>query len=221
MVRSDVKEFIFVGEECLNNRFEEMTKAEFQMLRKAAKLNRERATKKEIVEATFAANPWLHEIPTYGGDFLDSLYEQAQKGKTLSEKQIEAGQKALEQAKIREEKFQAQAAADAEAIAKGVKAPSGKVTVRGEVVCVKWHENEFGGSLKMIVRAEEGWRVWMTVPRSLQGGAWIEHEDGFEIVEDVKPGEQVEFSATVTPSSDDPMFGFAKRPTKARNLSRA
>lgn len=221
MVRHDVKEFIYIGEQCLDNRFEELTKAEFQVLRKAAKLNKERATKKEIVEATFEAYPWLSEIPTYGGDFLESLYDQARSGKTLSEKQVEAGQRALEQAKEREAKFQAQKAADAEAIAKGVKAPSGKVTVRGEVVSVKWHESPYGGSLKMIVKSEEGWRVWSTVPRDLQGAVGGVSGSDWKFSEDVQPGEQVEFSATLTPSNDDPMFAFAKRPTKAKNLSRA
>jgi len=222
MVHQGAKEFIFVGEECLANRFESTTKAEFQMLRKAAKLNRERATKKQVAEQTFADNPWLNECPTYGGDFLDSLYEQARAGKILSERQIEAGQKALAKAKIREEEFQARAAAQAAAIEAGVRCPEGKVTIRGEIVSVKWHENEFGGSLKMIVQSEEGFRVWSTVPRAFDGyGFFDEEAGGWREISGAQVGDQVEFSATVTPSNDDPLFGFAKRPTKAKYLARA
>lgn len=220
MVHKGAKQFIFVGEDCLANRFEELTKAEFQMLRKAASLNRERQTKAETFAQTLADNPWLEECPTYGGDFLDSLYAQAQRGKQLSERQIEAGQKALAKAKEREAAFQARAAAEAQLLSEGVKAPEGKVTVVGTVVKIKWHENAYGGSLKMIVETDEGWKVWSTVPRNLQqnsaliNGEWVDRED-------VQEGERVEFTATLTRSDRDPLFAFAKRPTKARVLQNA
>jgi hypothetical protein len=218
MVRADVAEFIFVGEDCLSNRFEELTKAEFQALRKAGKLNRERATRKEQAEAIFAANPWLSEIPTYGGDFLDSLYERAQAGKELSERQIEAGQVALQRAKDWAVKDQAKAEADAVLIAQGVQAPEGKVTVTGEVVSVKWHENDFGGALKMVVKSDEGWKVWVTVPKALQGTSALVSGGEWKFTEDVAPGQRVEFVATLTRSDRDPLFAFGKRPTKAQVL---
>jgi hypothetical protein len=218
MVRADVKEFIFVGQDCLNNRFEELTKAEFQALRKTAKLNKDRATRKEKADAIFAANPWLSEIPTYGGDFLDSLYERARDGKELSERQIETGQVALQRAKEREVKFQAQAAADAVLIAQGVQAPEGKVTVTGEVVSVKWHDNDFGGALKMVVQSDEGWKVWVTVPKSLQGTSALVSGGEWKFTEDVSAGQRVEFTATLTRSDRDPLFAFGKRPTKAKIL---
>lgn len=41
MVREDIKQFIYVGETCLGGRFE-LTKGEFDRLRKAAQLNREK-----------------------------------------------------------------------------------------------------------------------------------------------------------------------------------
>lgn len=220
MVRQDVSEYIYVGQDCLSNRFEDLTKAEFDLLRKAAKLNRERASKAEIREQTFADNPWLSEIPAYGGDFLDSLYEQASAGKPLSERQIEAGQKVLAKAKGREAELQARAAAEAELKAAGVKAPEGKVKVRGKVVRVKWQDSAYGGSLKMIVEDQDGWKVWVSVPRSLQmssclvNGEWVERRD-------VQEGDMVEFVADLTRSDRDPLFAFGKRPTKAQILENA
>ena len=61
MVREDVKEFIFVGEDCLDNRFDSLTKDEFQRLRKAAALNADRVRKSERVAKVYADNPGLEQ----------------------------------------------------------------------------------------------------------------------------------------------------------------
>jgi hypothetical protein len=55
----------------------------------------------------------------------------------------------------------------------------------------------------MVVRTAAGWAVWATVPAGLP-----EH--------DVTVGAEVEFQATLEPSDRDPLFGFAKRPTRAK-----
>lgn len=55
------KTLLFIGETCLDNRFD-LTKSEFQKLRKAASLNRERAALAERRDAFLADNPemvWL------------------------------------------------------------------------------------------------------------------------------------------------------------------
>jgi hypothetical protein len=49
LVREDVKEFIAVGQQCLDNRFRGLTAAGFQALREAARLNRERANAAERI----------------------------------------------------------------------------------------------------------------------------------------------------------------------------
>lgn len=218
MVRSDISEFIYVGQDCLDNRFESLTKAEFESLRKAAKLNRERATKKQVFDQTIAENPWLTEIPNYASTFLDSLYEQAQKGKRLSEKQIESGQIALAKAKEREAALQARKAQEAALLDSGVQAPEGKITVVGKVLSLKWQDSAYGGSLKMLVQSDEGWKVWSTVPSSLVGGnalvngEWITTSGANE-------GDTIEFTANLTRSDRDALFAFAKRPTKAKILA--
>jgi hypothetical protein len=99
----------------------------------------------------------------------------------------------------------------AELRAAGVRCPAGRAAVSGQVVSVKWHTSYFGRRestvRKMIVRTPAGWSVWATVPGSLP--------------EDLAVGDTVEFEATVEPSDRDTIFGFAKRPTKARRLAAA
>jgi hypothetical protein len=88
--------------------------------------------------------------------------------------------------------------------------PAGRVVVIGKVLKVNDYESEFGTVTKMTVKANEGFVVFCTVPR------------GLEAVRDA----EVKFKATLTPSKDDPKFGFGKRPTlvadeKSSNLSAA
>lgn len=79
-------------------------------------------------------------------------------------------------------------------------APEGKVVVEGEVVAIKIQESMYGITEKMLVKNQAGWTVWSTIPKA---------------VSDVEKGAVVKFTATLTPSSDDRTFAFAKRPSKA------
>ena len=67
----------------------------------------------------------------------------------------------------------------------------------------RWYDNDYGGSLKMIVRDDTGFRVFVSVPSSIE----------------VDKGSRVTFTANITPASDDPTFSFGKRPTKASVLA--
>lgn len=74
--------------------------------------------------------------------------------------------------------------------------PAGRVVVTGEVLSVKEHETDFGVTTKMTVKAQEGFIVWVSVPSSMA----------------VDRGQTISFKATLTPSPNDPKFGFGKRP---------
>ena len=66
MTIEDPREWIFVGEECLDNRFETLSAAEFQRLRKNAELNRERTRKAARIARMIEENPelvWITYIP--------------------------------------------------------------------------------------------------------------------------------------------------------------
>jgi hypothetical protein len=216
MARDDVMQMIWVGETCLGNRFDGMTKAEFQKLRKNAALNREQMAKAERIAALCEEYPILAEL-TYGGngglfdadwsEFLSNMqYALVHKG-FMSERQIAAAVKSLSKAIEFLNRNTARAAEQASA----APVPIGKrIVVTGTVVKVDWKDNGFGGRLVMTVKHADGWLVWGTVPQSLttDDQGYITTESG------VKAGDTVTFTATIDPS-DKPEFGFFKRPTKA------
>jgi hypothetical protein len=226
MARADVKQWIYVGETCLAGRFESLTKAEFKSLREAAKLNRERASRAERIAALVDAHPhlaWLTYNPAvvfnqFDGFLNDLSYKLGRYGE-LSERQIEAAATAIIRDTERAERAASREAEKAAVVASGVKAPEGKVTVEGEVVSVKWHENDFGGCLKMTVKTDAGWLVWSTVPSAIAGGdSHLDETEGWITTPQLDRGARVRFSATLTRSDSDPLFAFAKRPTKAEVL---
>lgn len=84
--------------------------------------------------------------------------------------------------------------------------PTGKFAIEGTVTLLRWVSNEYGDTLKMRVLTGEGYSVYGTVPRIIE--------------DDIERGSLVRFCANVTPSDDDELFGFYKRPTKAEIIER-
>jgi hypothetical protein len=84
---------------------------------------------------------------------------------------------------------------------------NGRMVVRGKVLTVKTTEGFYGVQTKMLVQHADGWKVWGTVPSMILDG--------------LTRGDEVEFTATVKVSDDDPKFGFFSRPAKAAVLSAA
>lgn len=74
--------------------------------------------------------------------------------------------------------------------------PTGRVTIKGTVLKVATYETQFGLTVKMFVKAEQGFTVFCTVPKGLT----------------VEKGSTVEFEASVTPDTADPKHGWGKRP---------
>lgn len=90
-----------------------------------------------------------------------------------------------------------------EELPQGVSVPTGKHSVKGKVLSAKWVSNSrFGGSMKMLVKLESGVKVWGTAPMT---GSEIDR------------GDHIEFTATFS-QSDDPTFGFFKRPKITRHV---
>jgi hypothetical protein len=120
--------------------------------------------------------------------------------------------------------------------------PTGRVEITGEVISTKVQESQYGDQLKMLVKDDRGFKVWGSIPSSLQlvdmpfkqviESEFVEQvrKNGHEITwEDdgtwtttrivqrgLEKGDRVTFTATVTPSNDDDKFGFYKRPSKAK-----
>lgn len=211
MTRADVKEMIYVGEQCLHNRFLTLTKGQFDFLRETARLNKERATIKEKRDKFIAENTEVQELLAFQDEmeesdgFFSSLVRQLMDNGELSDKQVAAIRPAIERArKWIEVNKQREAEADILKAA-GVKAPDGRVEVKGKIVSIKGYDTPYGYEVKMLVQAEQGYKVWLTKPSSI----WSAEE-----------GNVIQFTATLTPT-DDPLFAYGKRPSKAQIVKEA
>lgn len=216
MVRG--KEWIFVGEQCLGNRFP-LSAAEFQRVRKEAAKRAELTKTGETHRANLAKaveyDPRLAILADSdacgNNSFLSDLSFKLKKYE-LSERQLAAAVRSIERDETWKAKREAQRAAS-------IDAPEGKQEVAGEIVSIKEHQSQFGTSWKMTVRDDRGFTVWCTVPAALESRWDYDAETGkYTEVGGVDKGDRVAFSATLTRSDKDSTFAFAKRPTKARKL---
>lgn len=190
------------GHDCVFNRVGDLSQIEFrlQFLRTHAqnvRLHEERLAKRDRF---VAAHPACALLVDYSGDnaFLASLARQLLQNGELSARQVECVERNAQQAAQRAER-----AAQPEQVL--TPAPSGKQTITGEVVSTKIVDNAFNryGTLKMLVLDDRQFKVWVTVPLSLN----------------VERGDRVTFTCTLEVSDRDACFAFGKRPTKASVLS--
>lgn len=204
-----------VGETCLDNRFSLAT-AEFQRLRKAASLRRaehrivkarERWASEHEAEFTFL-DEW-QQGERYN-NFYDSLWRSLKTYGELSERQLAALQRSIEQRKQWDAEDAQRKSEEPEQ--SPVPESDSRMTVTGRVVSVKWQQSIYGETLKMLVLDDRGFKVWGTVPSA------IVDEQGENWNSEVK-GTRMTFTAKVTKSEDDPCFGFFSRPTKAVHLA--
>jgi hypothetical protein len=216
LVRDDsvAREYIFVGEQCLGNRFT-LAKEEFQKLRKAAELGRSEKRASEKLAKFLDSTPFAKVLFENGSEvqrnaFLSDLRRKLVHYGDLSPRQVSAGQRALDGA-VRFSEVQKKRAEEKAALAAaGVVAPEGRVEVEGEVVSIKWREGAFRapGCYKIVVKTAAGWSCWVTPPKD------------FERYHASIKGEKVKFSATLVRSDSDKAFAFGKRPTGFESIVR-
>lgn len=227
MTRDDAMEMIYVGETCLDGRFE-LTKGEFDALRKAAQLDRERQRLLTAFRELCEQHPGL-AYATYASDIIDGYYRTATDParalhlqaridwalSTLADiarKARQYGDLSSKQAAFierlwneTEEKLAAYAAKLAEAAKRpqvALQVTGKRQLVEGTVVSRKDQDDPFsytGGTIwKILVEQADGTRVWGTEP-----GAFVTGK-----------GDQVRFMAAVKVSDKDASFGFYSRPTQ-------
>jgi hypothetical protein len=211
---------IQVGEQCLDNRFDLAT-PEFHRLRKAAELDRARHAIKNRRLAWFAVNEdrqvafeWAKHMVeveyAYGYEGMRHRFvSQVTRYGDVSDKFVRAIMRDMARSERIAEERAAREAREAETSSPVVE---GRIVVVGEVLTTKWQENDYGGSLKMLVRDDRGFKVWGTVPASIDLVGDVGQQRG------LGHGDRVRFTATVEASGDDKTFGFFKRPTKAELL---
>lgn len=214
LVRDDVKEFIHVGETCLDNRFSVETAADFQALRKTAKLNRDRDERIGVLRQNLAIARLLDGGRTVEESvFLSDVRRKANDTGRLSDAQISAVERAFARVE-RQEQWERERREQAQRLAAaGVRAPEGRVEVTGVVLSAKSHESRFGTSIKIVIQSDDGWKVWLTAPSSLVDTTVIEE------VREAVVGKRIRLTATLTRSPSDAAFAFGKRPTKASLIS--
>ena len=88
--------------------------------------------------------------------------------------------------------------------------PAGhKVEVEGDIVSIKTQSNKWGETVKMLVKLNNGAKVWGTCPSTF-------------LEADVSLGDRVKFVAgKIDASRDDASFGFFSRPTRAKIMAPA
>jgi len=103
--------------------------------------------------------------------------------------------------------------------------PTGRQEVFGMVLKTKIHDSNFGRTLKMTVKTDDGWVCWGTVPTDI--GTVTEEvpmpgspDKTWPRTRGLAHGDRIRFTATFTPSDNDPKFGFFKRPSKAEFLGK-
>lgn len=126
--------------------------------------------------------------------FLTSLRSQLGRFGTLSGAQLAAVAKAQERA--------SQAAQEA---SQAGPLPQGTWTGEVTVISTRTQDGQWGSNLKALLRLPNGSKAWGTCPKVL---AQLPHAQ--------RPGQTIEFTATLEPSKDDPSFGFFKRPRKVQ-----
>jgi len=148
--------------------------------------------------------------------FAASLYDAYWNFGKLTEKQCAVVRERITGDTKRQAEWEAKRAEEA-ALAEPV--PSGRHVITGVVISTRAVERSFGYNMgdvctKILVKDDRGFKVWGTAASSIcplkDAG-----DDG------VCKGDTVTFTATLTPSDDDPKFGFFKRPSKASILDRA
>ncbi|QKN87732.1 hypothetical protein IXEL_31 [Microbacterium phage Ixel] len=109
-------------------------------------------------------------------------------------------------------------------------APSGRVVVTGEIASAKVVEGDYGTSYKVLVKDDQGFKVWCSLPKAQVEQAieeynethpeaytwgpacWLLGADGTD--EQGIKGRRITFTATLEPSKDDVSFAFGSRPAK-------
>jgi hypothetical protein len=137
---------------------------------------------------------------------LDDIASRARRYGDLSTKQAEFVTRLVGELESAEEETAKRDAVKAQEEANAKPVPTGKVVIEGEVLTVKPVVNDFdpyGGSVLKMLVSGDGWKVWGSVPRSIDG---------------VDKGAMVRFTATVKAKDGEPSFGYYSRPTKAEVL---
>jgi hypothetical protein len=200
-----------------------MKRRESQRRSAARKADRKAAEKVAKLAAFAEAEPELAFMTTSAifddeveiHPILCDMGTRLQQYGSISEKQIAFAKKLLVEQQERRNLREAEKAA-------AQPAPAGRQVVEGEVVMVRDYESDYGTTWKMMVKADGGFKVFVTVPRDLEPDSYtggdLDTPTSFVAQVNALKGQRVRFTATLEPKADDPTFAIGKRPAKAQVL---
>jgi hypothetical protein len=228
MLHRPTNTLITIGEQCLDERFELATAADFRALRAEARRKAEiTREQRRLHDTAVAVREWLVDkgadavlvelaYPGNGGavdqsEFLSDIARKLWFYGELSDRQVEVAARALRRDTERRARDEQRERAQAARAASGACAPEGKVEVIGLVGPTWQQPSDFspdGYMEKFRVHADGGYDVVSTVPAALL------RADGVHGHADLR-GRRVRFTATLKPQADDKTAAWASRPSKA------
>lgn len=181
-----------------------------------ARAARERRARDEIFAAWAAEHTdvldYLANTDAWS-DFIDSLQQQVDRRRILTELQVAAVRNCIARDRERAERW-ARVKAKATAAA-----PTGTTVVEGEIISVRQQDNDYTGGLvhKLRVLADGGYQVWVTMPSALRPTGPLNGVEWRTFLNSL-PGRRIRFTAQLNPSAGDPTFAYGKRPRSAALL---
>jgi hypothetical protein len=209
-------EIVTFGEDCANeiDLHDSRLDLVFDRLRKRAATERKREQMEKSVrerrEQMEQEHPdvveWMEEQnwDTESFGFLLDMHRAMEQWGSLTENQTNAVRKIMV-------KRQEQAAAKLNEVTPTTPAPTGRVQVEGEVLSHRYQDSYFGTAHKMLVKLDDGNKVWGTVAESIESSLFDTTTQSYTELR----GQRVRFTATFEQSKDDEHFSFFKRPSKA------
>ena len=163
----------------------------------AAKAKERKAQREEAAEARQAAldaNPGLATALECDHYIVNDIAARFAKWGNISEKQVKLVFKIAADVAARA----AEKANEPEPVAIPAECLEGRQRFTGVVLGTKWVESDWGGSVKLLIAEDRGFKLWGSAPDSA---------DQFK-------GATIAFDARVKASDKDACFGFYSRPTK-------
>lgn len=208
----DCAENMSIGDKVLFRRFH--TEIQDALKRKAGKAKAQVALQQAGVEKAWDVYESREELLNPNGSsvqfeesaIIDIVWKLVKYG-SLSEKQLRFVDVLLNKIEKRAE-LQAQREAE-KANAADVPESDKRWAFEGVVLKTKYQQSQYGEQLKMLVKADEGYTLWGTVPSSLQ----LVELNGIQ--RGLERGDRVRFTARISRSDSDSKFGFFSRPSQA------
>lgn len=206
-------EVLDIGEDCATFIAPADTRIEYELLRLRKRIAKERQEAKEEEAALERRQQFELDHPDVA-EFLNFVDENEKFGflrdmkynydrwGSLTERQLAATQNIMRarQEQASKELFEAHLLKDAPL------SPEGRQTVEGTVLSVKGQDTDWGYTYKMLVRLDDGNKVYGTVPAKIEQ-TLINQKDA-----------RIKFVATFTRKNGEDHFSYFKRPSNAEVL---